>query len=133
MNTTESELTRSTKRVVGVQVIVSIIVAGLFLIKSPWASLSGFYGGIASVVVALLLSQRIKRATEAAQNNLKESMAILYIGAVQRFALVAVFLVIGIAIIKFDPIAVCAGFAIAQLSFVMGSRTKPYNKRGQQF
>ena len=133
MNTTESELTRNTRRVVGVQVIVSIIVAGLFLIKSPWASFSAFYGGIASVVVALLLSQRIKRATEAAQNNLKESMAILYIGAVQRFVLVAVFLVMGIALIKFDPIAVCAGFALAQISFVMGSGTKSYNKRGQQF
>ena len=133
MNTTESELTRSTKRVVGFQVIVSIILAGLFLIKSPWASFSALYGGFASVVVALLLSQRVKRATEAAQNNLKESMAILYIGAVQRFLLVAVFLVIGIALVKFDPIAVCAGFAIAQLSFIMGSRTKSYTKRGQQY
>ena len=133
MNTTETELTRSTKSVVSFQIIVSIVVAGLFVFKGPWASFSALYGGIASIVVALLLSQRIKRATEAAQNNLKESMAILYIGAVQRFVLVAVFLVIGIAVIKFDPIAVCAGFALAQVSFVMGSRTKSFNKRGQQF
>ena len=133
MNTTESELARDTKRVVSVQLVVSIVVAGLFVMKSPWASFSALYGGISSVLIALLLSQRVKRATEAAQDNLKESMAILYVGAVQRFVLVAVFLVVGIAVVKFDPLAVCAGFAIAQICFVMGSRTKSYNKRGQQF
>ncbi len=133
MNTAESELTRSTRRVLGVQIIVSIIVAGLFLLKSPWAVYSALYGGISSVLIALLLSQRVKRATEAAQDSLKESMAILYVGAVQRFVLVAVFLVFGIAVVKFDPMAVSIGFALVQLSFVMGTRTKSYDKRGQQF
>jgi len=133
LNTTESELARSTKRVVKTQIAVSIVVAGLFLIKDPWASMSALYGGFSSVLIALLLSQRVKRATAAAQDSLKESMAILYIGAVQRFVLVAVFLVIGITIMKLDPMAVSAGFAIAQFSFVMGSGAKSFNKRGQQF
>jgi len=133
LNTIESELARSTKRVVSVQIIVTIIVAILFLLKSPWASFSALYGGFSSVFIVLLLSQRVKRATAAAQDNLKESMAILYIGAVQRFVLVAVFLIIGITLMKFDPMAISVGFVLAQFSFALGSSTKSFNNRGQQF
>ena len=132
MNTTDPELSSSMRRVIGFQCIASVIVAGLFLAKSPWASVSALYGGLASAFIAYLLSQRIKRASEAAQNNVKASMAILYIGAVQRFLLVLLFLVLGMAVFKLDPIAVCCGLALAQLSFVMGSRIKSYSKRGQQ-
>jgi len=33
-------------------------------------------------------------------------------------------LVLGIALFKLDPIALCVGFALAQLSYVVGSRFK---------
>jgi len=51
-------------------------------------------------------------------------LGILYVGAVQRFLLVLGLLVLGIALFKLDPIALCVGFALAQLSYVVGSRFK---------
>jgi ATP synthase protein I len=122
LSTADSQLAAKTRSVASSQVISSVVVAGLFLMLGAWDSVSALYGGFSSVLTVLFLSRGVKRAEEAVLRDPKRSLQILYFGAVQRFLLVAVLLALGLAILKLAPIAMCVGFAVAQLSFVMGSR-----------
>jgi len=118
----DSQLAVKARSVASLQIISSIVVAGLFLMQGAWEAASALYGGFASVLTVLWLSRGVKRAEEAVLRNPKRSLQILYFGAVQRFLLVAGLLAVGLAAFKLPPIAMCVGFAVAQLSFVMGSR-----------
>ena len=124
MKIAEPELAAKARWVIGTQLIISVIVATVFLMKGAWDSLAALYGGLASLCITMLLLWGIKRATDAAKDNPGVSMRILYVGAAQRFLLVVGLLAMGIAWFKLDPIAMCAGFALAQLSYLVGSRFK---------
>ena len=117
-----ADLAAKARRVVIVQLATSTIVALLFLIQGQWEALSAFYGGLASVILALLSVRGFKRANEHALNDPSKSMLILYIGAVQRFVAVVVLLAIGLGSLKLEALAVFVGFALAQASYLMGVR-----------
>ena len=122
MRTANSQLAAKTRSVASYQIITSVVVAGLFLMQGSWDSVSALYGGFASFLTALFLSRGVKRAEETVLRDPKHSLQILYFGAVKRFLLVLGLMVLGLAVMKLAPIALCVGFAVAQLSFVMGSR-----------
>lgn len=117
-----ADLAAKARRVVKVQLATSTIVALLFLIQGQWEALSAFYGGLASIFIALLSIRGFKRANEHALTDPKRSMLILYIGAVQRFVAVVVLLAIGLGGLKLEALAVFVGFALAQASYLMGVR-----------
>ena len=122
LSTADSQLAAKTRSVASLQVISSVVVAGLFLMLGAWDSVSALYGGFSSVLTVLFLSRGVKRAEEAVLRDPKRSLQILYFGAVQRFLFVAGLLALGLAVLKLAPVALCVGFAVAQVSFVMGAR-----------
>lgn len=122
MSTADSQLAAKSRSVAGLQIISSVVVAGLFLLQGTWDSLSALYGGFASVLTALVLSRGVKRAEEAVLRDPKQSLQILYFGAVKRFLLVMGLIALGLAVLKLAPIALCVGFAVAQMGFVVSSR-----------
>lgn len=85
--------------------------------------MSCLYGGLISVATSLLLSRGVIRAANAAPENHKKSMIILYLGAAQRFVLVLVLFGAGLAGLKLEPLATIAGFVAAQLVYVIGMRS----------
>ena len=136
------DLAAKARRVIVVQLLVTVVVAagfvstGLFTGSesftdsgipendSVWDALSAFYGGLASVILALISIGGFKRANEFALSDPKKSMMILYIGAVVRFAAVIVVLGIGLGLLKLEPMAVFIGFALAQTSYLMSVRDR---------
>ena len=123
MSSANSPLVAKARNVASVQIISSVTVAALFLLQGPWDAVSALYGGLASMVTVWLLGRGVKRAEAAVLRDPKRSMQILYFGAAQRFILVAVLLALGLAVLKLSPIAMCVGFVLTQLSFVMGTRS----------
>ena len=121
-NTENAALTERASRVFRIQLLISVVIAGLFLIQGVREALSALYGGFASVITAWFLSRGVRRASELAIDDIKRSMTSLYVGAVQRFLLVLGLLAIGLAVLKLDPIALCVGFAVAQISYLAGPR-----------
>jgi ATP synthase protein I len=115
-------LAKRARRVIRVQLLTSVLVAGFFLLQGTTESLSAMYGGMVSVITAWFLSRGVQRAGKLAVDNPKKSMAILYVGAVQRFLLVLGLLAVGLALLKLEPIALCVGFAVAQISYLVGPR-----------
>lgn len=133
VNQLNKTLTGKARRVVVVQLLMTMCVAAAFfgfntevggaetgLLKA----LSAGYGGLSSVVLALISIGGFKRANAVALSDPKQSMMILYIGAVVRFAAVIVLLGIGLGVLKLDALAVFAGFALAQASYLMSVRDR---------
>ncbi|MDT8383604.1 MAG: ATP synthase subunit I [Gammaproteobacteria bacterium] len=123
----DKALAGKARRVVIVQLSMSLIVAAAFFGLSEaglWKALAAGYGGLSSVVLALISIGGFKRANAIALSDPKQSMMILYIGAVVRFAAVIVLLGIGLGLLKLDALAVLIGFALAQASYLMSVRDR---------
>jgi len=136
-NSATSHLGQKARRVVFIQLVVTLVVAALFLgqgiLLDPgqnigqgmWGALSAAYGGLVSVVLALISIRGFKRANELALRDPQKGMLILYIGAVIRFVAVLILLGIGLGLFQLAPLAVIIGFVLAQASYLMGARDKP--------
>lgn len=123
MSSAEGNIGGKARKLIGYQLLVGGIVAGgFFFYGGAWQALSSFGGSLVSVAMALLLSHGVRRASEAALHDQKKSMLILYIGAAQRFILIAVLFALGIAIIQLNALAMFAGFALAQVSYLISAR-----------
>ena len=133
-----SDLAEKARRVVIIQSLTTLIVAVVFFVlgisqnselaqsaeQGTWDALSACYGGLTSVVLALLSIRGFKRANEIALSEPKKSMTILYVSAVQRFVTVLVMLGMGLGLFKLEPTAVLIGFILAQASYLMGVRDR---------
>lgn len=128
MNTIDKALAGKAQKVLAVQLLMSLLIAAVFFVASSeeglWRALSAVYGGLSSVILALVSIGGFKRANAIALSDPKQSMMILYIGAVVRFAAVIVLLGIGLGLLKLDALAVFAGFALAQASYLMSVRDR---------
>jgi ATP synthase protein I len=127
VNAISADLAAKARRVIVVQLVVTGITAVIFLVlggreQGGQQALSALFGGLSSVVLALISIRGFKRANEIALSDPKKSMMILYIGAVMRFAAVLVLLGVGLGLLKLEPLAVFIGFALAQASYLMGVR-----------
>lgn len=125
----DTALSHDARKVVGLQLLSSVVVAVLFLYQDLLHAASALYGGLTSVSTALLLSRGVKRAGEAALGDPKKSMLILYMGAVQRFLLVMGLLALGFGWLNLDPIAVIVGFVIAQISYAVSTRSSSASQK----
>lgn len=131
-----TELVEKGRRVVIIQLMMTLVVAVAFFVfgfvfalphsagQGLWDALSATYGGLTSVLLALLSIRGFRRANAIALSDPKKSMMILYVGAVQRFVAVLVMLGIALGALKLAPIAVFIGFALAQAGYLMGVRDR---------
>jgi len=127
-----ADLAAKARRIVIIQLLTTLVVAAVFFVLSIsqsteqaiWAALSASYGGLTSVVLALLSIRGFKRANEIALSEPKKSMTILYVSAVQRFVTVLMMLGLGLGLFKLEPMAVLIGFVLAQASYLMGVRDR---------
>ena len=127
-----ADLAAKARRIVIIQLLTTLVVAAVFFVLSIsqsteqaiWAAVSASYGGLTSVVLALLSIRGFKRANEIALSEPKKSMTILYVSAVLRFVTVLMMLGLGLGLFKLEPMAVLIGFVLAQASYLMGVRDR---------
>ncbi len=124
MDSHAQELVLETRRVIGLQLLILVLIAaGFFVGKGPWEALSAAYGGFISVISAVLLSRGVIKAGSAAgPGDKKKSEAILYVGAALRFILVLACFGIGLAALKLAPLATVMGFIAVQLVFIFSAK-----------
>jgi ATP synthase protein I len=132
LNTTSdgTDLAERTRRIVGFQILASVVIAIGFLIGVGAAQgRSALYGGLVAVILTVLLSRGVKRAEASSARDPQKSMVILYVGAVQRFVLALAAFALGLAVLKLEPMAVFIGFAAAQFSYLVNARGTAHSKR----
>lgn len=115
--------TRGTLKIIGLQVLIGGVVgAGFFVTVGYWRALSYGYGVLIGVTGTAMLAGRIARAGRMAEQDPRKSMQMFYLGAVQRFVLIAALLVCGPLVFKFDPPALLIGLCVPQLAYLVGLR-----------
>lgn len=123
LNTASREIVALTRKVIALQVGVGVLIAAaFFMANGEGGAYAALYGGLISIVVALLLSRGVARATETAREDHKKSMLILYIGAAYRFVLVLVLFGIGLKVLSLSFIPMVVGFVGAQLAYLPNMR-----------
>ncbi len=105
--------------VTALQMVVSMAVAATYWMTGSFPQAqSAFYGGLASVAVAVLLKRNLIKAGKITLDTPRKSVLILYLGAVQRFIIVLGIFGVGFAVFKFKPLGSLIGFGAAQLSYL---------------
>ena len=126
-------LNKGIRRVVLSQTVLTLIVAGGFLLftggwslskDSSWLptgaidALSALYGGGTAILSTWWLGRSVQHAGEMARQNQQSGQWALYGGAIQRFVGTLILLAVGLGGLKLAPIPLIVAFAIAQFGFV---------------
>lgn len=132
MSTAAEILNKGIRRVVLSQMVLTVVVAGGFLLFAGWSlpkdpswlpagildALSALYGGGTAILSTWWLGRSVQRAGEVARQNQQSSQWALYAGAVQRFVGTLVLLGLGLGGLKLAPIPLIVAFAVAQFGFI---------------
>ena len=117
----------TTRKLLLVQSVLILVVATVYLAtKGGLPSLAALFGGAIALFNTVISAWHLGRASAAAGTDARRGMFELYIGAVIRFVATPLLVAVGILFLKLDPVAIIAGFAVAQLGYFFNSvRTKP--------
>jgi ATP synthase protein I len=122
MSDEQSPLSGHRYRVVRNQAVIGFLAAAGFLLQGPWQALAALYGALIAIILAYLLGRRIGRANQTVIQSPRWTMALIFIGVVQRFLLVLVLFGVGFSLLKLPPLATIVGFGLTQLGYLIGAR-----------
>jgi ATP synthase protein I len=86
--------------------------------------LSALYGLGVGLVNVLMLAFTFNKANSKAAIDPKSGILLLYVSAVIRFILLAVLFVIGLALLKLEPLAVVITFVVMQIGQMFNLKGK---------
>lgn len=108
------------RMLLGMQALLVGVVVFLYLILggSPDAHAALFGGGCA-LLNGWLLGRRLRLAADVARTSPGREVTIIYVGALQRFALLVALFVVGMGWLKLNPVPLLVAFAVAQVAFFL--------------
>jgi len=102
------------------QAIGLAVASAVFLaIFEIFSAVSVWYGGGIAATNALLQARCLKRDQRAPQRSPEQSLAAAVVCMVQRFVAVALLFILGLAVLKLEPLAVVTGFIVGQIVLVI--------------
>ena len=115
---------RDARRLLGLQAVLVVIVATTYLVIGGFNEVvAALYGGAVAMLHTWMLSRRVRLALEVARTNPGRETMVLYLGALQRFAMTLCLFLLGMGWIGVEPIPVIIAFAVAQAAFFIGGGT----------
>lgn len=122
MNYAETVLKQTLRRLLAAQVgLVVVTAAGFLAVQGGMEAVAALFGGGIALLNTLISALHLRRATAAASASAGHGMGELYIGAVIRFVATPTLVAVGIWALGLSPIAIIAGFAVAQLGYLANS------------
>lgn len=100
--------------------ILGVCVA-YFVMFGWFEVLAVMYGGGMAISGAWMLMMRIRLAKKVAEDMPGRELKVLYVGAIQRFVLMLVLFVIGMVILRLDPVSLLSGFVVSLGGGALGS------------
>ncbi len=123
VDVTAQRLAAESRKVIKVQLLITLVVAAVFMyISGSLHGVSAVAGGAISLVATLVSWGSMKWSSSVSLCNPGGSQVILYVSAAFRFVLVLVMFVICLAVFELAPLAVVVGFSLAQLAYIAGVR-----------
>lgn len=132
MDNASVEVQMSVRKILIYQVfLIAMVASGLYYsqqIDAVWAV--GLGGLIAiSNVLSHYFWVTMANTINKSPNSLAGDVAFFYMGAVQRFVSTLLLFVLGFAWLKLPPLAMIAGFGIAQVAYVLGLKQSHQENR----
>lgn len=113
-------LSQEARRLLLVQLVLALVLAALYAgLHSMAGGLAAAWGGTIALLNAALMALVVRRATEVARAQPGAETGVLYMGALGRFALVAVLFAVGLGVLKLLPVPVIVGFAVVHGAFFL--------------
>lgn len=81
---------------------------------------AALFGGAVAIANTILLSRRLNSASAMAEDSPDVGVMTLYVGVIQRFIFVLAMFVVGMGLLKLNPIPLLGTFALAQLAYMIG-------------
>jgi ATP synthase protein I len=103
-------------------ILIAIVASALYYSQHVDAVLAVGLGGLIAIlnVLSSYFWAWLADFSNKSPDSLKGDVAFFYIGAVQRFVTTLLFFVLGFAWLKLAPLAILAGFGVAQVAYVLG-------------
>ena len=122
MSGVSQRLHQGIRLVVMTQLVLTLVVATVFLIVQGWfQGFSAVYGGAMTMAATWWLGRRIRRAGELGRANPSRGGLVLYTGVAQRFVFIVVAFAVGMGVLKLSPLPLLAAFAAAQFGYVLAA------------
>jgi F0F1-type ATP synthase assembly protein I len=102
--------------------LIAILASALYYsqhIEAVWAVSLGGLIAIMNVLSSYFWVW-LADLTNKSPESLKGDVAFFYIGAMQRFVTTLLFFILGFVWLKLPPLAILAGFGVAQVAYVLG-------------
>nr|VFJ49528.1 MAG: ATP synthase I chain [Candidatus Kentron sp. FW] len=116
---------------VGFQVVLILCVSvGYLVIVSYLEALASIYGGCMAIFSTWMLIVRVRLAIGIAKNEPGREVRVLYTGAIQRFVLVLILFVVGMAILDLSPAPLLIGFTVPQGVLFVGAYLYSFHSSG---
>ena len=101
----------------------ALVLAAALLVYATYgqaSAVAGISGGLVALANSGLLAWRMWTARRLNKTDAQRDLRMLYRTGLERFALVAIFLTLGMGILKLDPLIMIAGFVLGQLGWLVG-------------
>jgi ATP synthase protein I len=113
----QDALSRDVRRVAMAQALLTLLVAGGFgLFRGGHEALAALYGGLVTILITVWLARRVRRAGDA--RSAGEGLAVIYSGAMVRYALVVLLIGAALLLLKLPPVPLLIAFAVTQFGFL---------------
>lgn len=96
----------------------------LLVFASQGLAVSALYGVFIGLANVVMLGLTFQRANQKSIKDPKTGILILYLSAVIRFVLLAVLFVLGLSLLKLDPMAVVLTFVLMQIGQMFNLKGK---------
>lgn len=104
------------------QAIIGLVMVAIFATQSQiQAAAYGFFVGMMNIA---LLAYTFKKANKKSAENPQTGILVLYLSAVIRFILLAVLFILGLSLLKLNPLAVVLTFVAMQIGQVFNLKGK---------
>ncbi len=103
-------------------ILIAIVASALYYSQHVDADWAVGLGGLIAIsnVLSSYFWVWLADVRNKSPESLKGDVAFFYIGAMQRFVTTLLFFVLGFAWLKLPPLAILAGFGVAQVAYVLG-------------
>ncbi len=101
---------------------VGIVVAIFLVVQGGLAGAAALFGGATALTNLLLLDWRARRANRVGALTARQSLQVLYLSALERFATVALLFALGIGFLELEPLPLLLGFIAGLPALLLQAR-----------
>lgn len=93
--------------------LIAALGAVLLALEGAADAVAALFGGSIGVLNLLLLAWRARRTERGPVLSAQQSAKVLYLSALERFAAVAMMFMVGMGVLRLEPLPLIMGFVIA--------------------